>query len=56
MARKTDSVKTPWAEPDGVAYPKARTSKAQKKANDEFNEVAGTAKKKPAARKTTKKK
>ena len=56
MARKTDNVKNPWAEPDGVAYPKARPSKAQKKANDEFNEAAGLTKKKPATRKTAKKK
>ena len=55
MAKKNDNVKTPWAEPDGVAYPKAKPSKAQKKANDEFNEVAGLTKKKPAPKKAAKK-
>lgn len=54
MARKNDNVKNPWAEPDGTAYPKTRPSKAQKKANDAFNEVAGLTKKKPTAKKPKK--
>lgn len=62
MATKTpknDNVKRPWAaKPGEYADVKPRKLTAeQKKANDDFNEYFGLTKpKKPAAKKTTKKK
>ena len=51
---KNDSVKHPWIGRDGDITP-GKVSAKQKKANDEFNEVAGLTKK-PAAKKPAKKK
>lgn len=54
-APKNDSVKHPWIGRDGDYSKPGKVSAKQKKANDEFNEVAGLTKK-PAAKKPAKKK
>lgn len=51
---KNDNVKHPWITRDGDITP-GKVSAKLKKANDEFNEVAGLTKK-PAAKKPAKKK
>lgn len=51
---KNDSMKHPWITRDGDVTP-GKVSAKLKKANDEFNEVAGLTKK-PAAKKPAKKK
>lgn len=53
MKQKKDTVKNPWIGKDGDVTP-GRVSSKLKKANDEFNEVAGLTKKKPAAKKPKK--
>lgn len=50
---KKDAVKHPWIGRDGDVTP-GKVSPKLKKANDEFNEIAGLTKKKPAAKKPKK--
>ena len=56
-APKNDNVKHPWIGREGDFTPAGKISAKQKKANDEFNEIAGLTKpKKPAKKATSKKK
>lgn len=50
---KSDNVKHPWIGRDGDVTP-GKVSAKLKKANDEFNEIAGLTKRKPTASKPKK--